>query len=129
MTALLDAVGRTINSTLGKMKEEGICPAKRRVLFLIMTDGKENDSKEYSKADVKAMIEQASKEYNWNFIFMGANIDSASEARAIGIHADHAVNYAHNRQGVKKSFDMMDAAATEMRESGSVGEGWKKAGE
>lgn len=129
MTALLDAVGRTINSTLGKMKAEGICPAKRRVLFLIMTDGKENDSKEYSKADVKAMIQQASKEYNWNFIFMGANIDSVAEAAALGIHAKHAVNYSHDGSGVKKSFDRMDAAASEMRETGSVGESWKNAGE
>ena len=129
MTALLDAVGRTVADTLGRMNHDGICPAKRRVLFLIMTDGKENDSKEYSKADVKRMIEKAAKEYKWNFIFMGANIDSASEAAAIGIGADHAVDYDHNAGGVRKSFARMNAAAKEVREEGSVGESWKQAAE
>lgn len=127
MTALLDAVGRTVADTLGRMNHEGICPAKRHVLFLIMTDGKENDSREYSKADVKAMIEKATKEYKWNFIFMGANINSTSEAASIGIGADHAVNYEHDAGGVRKVFSRMNAAAKEMREDGSVGEKWKQA--
>ena len=125
MTALLDAVGRTITSTMGRMEQEGICPARRRVLFLIMTDGKENNSKEYSKAAVKSMIEEATKEYHWQFIFMGANIDSVSEAASIGISAKHAVNYEHNQSGVRESFDRMSAAASEMRETGTVGEDWK----
>ncbi len=125
MTALLDAVGRTITSVFSKMEEEGICPARRRVLFLIMTDGKENDSKEYDKASVKALVDTATKEYNWNFVFMGANIDSAAEAGAIGIHADHAVNYTHDAEGVRASFDKMSAAASEMRETGNVSEDWK----
>lgn len=129
MTALLDAVGRTITGTMDKMNQNGICPAKRRVLFLIMTDGKENNSLEYTKADVKAMIDTASKEYKWNFIFMGANIDSVSEAAALGIGADHAVNYKHDAGGVRQSFSRMDAAASEMRDKGSVGESWKQVGE
>ena len=126
MTALLDAVGRTVTDTFGRMNHDGICPAKRRVLFLIMTDGKENHSREYTKADVKAMIEKATQEYKWNFIFMGANMDSVSEAASIGISADHAVNFAHDSAGVRQSFARMSEAATEMRESGTVGEDWKK---
>jgi len=129
MTALLDAVGITVTDTLGRMNKEGVCPAKRRVLFLIMTDGKENHSREYTKADVKAMIEKATEEYKWNFIFMGANIDSVSEAASIGIGADHAVNFTHDAAGVKESFSRMDAAATEMREAGTVGDSWKNAAE
>ena len=126
MTALLDAVGTTVTDTFGRMNRDGICPAKRRVLFLIMTDGKENHSREYTKADVKAMIEKATQEYKWNFIFMGANMDSVSEAASIGISADHAVNFAHDSDGVRQSFARMSEAATEMRESGTVGEDWKK---
>lgn len=128
MTALLDAVGRTIMSTASRMEKEGICPGKRRVLFLIMTDGQENDSREYTKERVKTLIETAGKEYGWEFIFMGANIDSAAEAGAIGIKADYAVDYSHDAEGVQESFDRMSAATTAMRESGSVGKDWKKAG-
>lgn len=126
MTALLDAVGRTITDTLGKMEKENICPGKRRVLFLIMTDGKENDSKEYNKDSVKALIDTTTEEYGWNYIFMGANIDSVAEAGAIGIKADHALNYKHDSAGIADSFARMDAAASEMRETGNVSGEWKK---
>ncbi|MBR2216689.1 MAG: VWA domain-containing protein [Selenomonadaceae bacterium] len=126
MTALLDAIGRTLTATAGKMEKEVICPEKRRVIVLIMTDGQENDSREYTKATVKNMIETAKEKYHWNFIFMGANIDSVAEAGAIGIAPQHAANYSHNRAGVQKSFAMMDAAAREVRETGSVDENWKE---
>ena len=125
-TALLDAVGRTIMETAGHMEKEGICPAKRRVLFIIMTDGLENASVEYNKPSVKAMIDATTNEYKWNYIFMGANIDSVAEATSIGIRADHATNYTHNPQGVRKSFGQMDAAASEVREKGEVSEDWNK---
>ncbi len=126
MTALLDAVGRTINDTLGKMEKDNICPEKRRVLFLIMTDGKENDSKEYNKEAVKSLIKGTTEEYGWNYVFMGANIDSVAEAESIGINADHAMDYKHDSAGIADSFSRMDAAVTEMRETGSVSADWKK---
>lgn len=125
MTALLDAVGRTIMDTAGRMEKEGICPAKRRVIFFIMTDGQENNSKEYDRASVKTMIEAATKDYHWNFIFMGANIDSVSEAASIGIDSRHAVDYDYNGKGIRQSFDRMGAAVSEMRETGTVGDQWK----
>ena len=125
-TALLDAVGSTITDMLGKMDSQGICPAKRRVLIMIMTDGLENASVEYNKASVKSMIEQTTKDYNWNYIFMGANIDSVAEATSIGISASRAANYSHNSEGVERSFDQMDAAAREVRERGTVSEDWNE---
>ncbi|MBQ7703986.1 MAG: VWA domain-containing protein [Selenomonadaceae bacterium] len=124
-TALLDAVGKTVMDTAGKMEKDKICPSKRRVLFLIMTDGLENASVEYDKSAVKSMIEQTTENYNWNYIFMGANIDSVSEAEKLGINSKFAADYSHNREGVEKSFEQMDAAASELRESGAVSEDWK----
>ena len=125
-TALLDALGRTITTTLGKMEQEKICPQKRRVLIMIMTDGLENASREFNKASVKNLIDATTKEYNWNYIFMGANMDSVSEAESIGISAKHAANYSHDSKGVGRSFAMMGSAASEVRENGSVGEDWKE---
>ncbi len=125
MTALLDAIGRTVSETLGRMEKTDVCPAKRRVLVLIMTDGLENNSREYDKASVKALIDATTEEYGWNYIFMGANIDSVAEAAALGISADHAVDYAHDSDGVQESFSRMSAAAKEARESGSVSGNWK----
>lgn len=124
-TALLDALGRTISNTLGNMEKEKICPAKRRVLFLIMTDGLENASKEYKKSAVKSLIETTAKKYDWNYIFICANIDSVSEATSLGINAKNAANYSHDSDGVQKSFSMMDSVATEVREKGSIDENWR----
>lgn len=123
-TALMDAVGRTITETLANMEKNKVCPAKRRVLIMIMTDGLENASKEYSKSTVKALIDSTTKEYNWNYVFIGANIDSASEAQNIGISSHHAANYAPDSAGVRKSFERMGEAASEVREKGTVSENW-----
>ena len=125
-TALLDAVGRTIMETAGNMEKEGICPAKRRVLVIIMTDGLENASIEYNKSSVKSMIDTTTKDYKWNYIFMGANIDSVAEATSIGIRAEHAADYRPSPTGVRDTFSHMDAAARAVRENGEVSEDWSK---
>ena len=117
-TALLDAVGRTVMETVGQMEKDGVCPMKRRVIFMIMTDGLENASHEYDKATVKSLIEKTTDEYHWNYLFMGANIDSVAEAASIGIRADCAVNYSHDSEGVKESFSRMNEAAKKTRDGG-----------
>lgn len=114
-TALLDAVGITITSTLGRFEKENICPEKRRVLVMIMTDGLENASTEYDRATVKSLIEETTKNYNWNFIFMGANMDSVAEASKIGISKRNAMNFSANRKGVAETFERMSEAADEAR--------------
>lgn len=78
-TALLDAVGRAIKD-VDDMAEK---PSK--VVIAVMTDGEENSSQEYTRAAVKAGIEQHEKEDNWQFLFLGANMDAFAEAGAIGI--------------------------------------------
>lgn len=124
-TALLDAIGRTIMETVSRMEKDGVCPSKRRVLVMIMTDGLENDSREYDKATVKSLIEATTNDYHWNYIFMGANIDSVAEAGALGIRADYAMNYSHDSEGVQESFSRMNEAAKEARETGNVDGNWK----
>ena len=117
----MDAVGKTITETLGQMEKNKICPAKRRVLVMIMTDGLENASTEYDKARVKALIDATTKNYKWNYIFIGANIDSAAEATSIGISGSHAANISSDSAGIQESFKRMDEAAKEVRKKGSVG--------
>ncbi|MBQ6759584.1 MAG: VWA domain-containing protein [Selenomonadaceae bacterium] len=119
-TALLDAVGRTITETLSRLESKKICPAKRRVLVTIMTDGYENASKEFTKAKVKALVEATTKEYDWNYIFIGANIDAAAEAGGIGIDSRHAANYKPTSEGVQESFAIMRKATDEVREHGTL---------
>ena len=94
MTALLDAVGRGINETgdrLAKMKEED---RPGLVVFVVMTDGLENSSKEFTKEQVRKLIEHQQSKYNWQFIFLGADQDAFSEAEAMGIQISGAAHFA-----------------------------------
>ena len=113
-TALLDAVGTTIADMERVQK---ILPKRHRaehVLVAIATDGLENASKEYSYAQVKAMI-TAAQERGWEFIFMAANIDAAAEADRLGILADHAMNYAPTAAGASHMYAAAACASARVR--------------
>ncbi|MGO9110057.1 MAG: vWA domain-containing protein [Thermoguttaceae bacterium] len=120
MTALLDAVGKAINETgerLAKMAEED---RPGLVVFVIMTDGLENSSKEFSKAQIKEMIERQQTQYNWHFTFLGANQDAFAEAGALGIDAAGAANYAFHKVGA--AWIGTSAKVARMRKQRSSGE-------
>lgn len=94
MTPLLDALGRTITAT-GKALE--VIPEANRpdkIVFVVVTDGQENASHEFSKGRIKEMIEHQTSRYNWQFVYLGANQDAFAEAQSIGIAAAAAANYA-----------------------------------
>ena len=114
-TALLDAIGKTITA-LDKEIDN-------KVLFVITTDGMENASKEFSKSQIKNMIEN----HNWEFLFIGADIDSYSEASKIGIKKSRVANYERSSRGVGKLYDSIDLVTTTMRKDISLDEiNWKK---
>jgi Mg-chelatase subunit ChlD len=97
MTALLDAIGRAINETgerLAKMNEQD---RPGLVIFVVMTDGHENSSKEFSKDRIREMIEHQQGEYNWHFTFLGANQDAFAEADGLGIHAAGVADFAMHK--------------------------------
>lgn len=99
-TALLDAVGSTIKhiSNIHKYSRKEDVPAK--TLFIITTDGYENSSTKYTFTKVKSMIEEQKKNNNWNFLFLGANIDAIEAAGKIGIDSDYAADVINDTQGV-----------------------------
>ncbi|WP_407415969.1 vWA domain-containing protein [Methanobrevibacter sp.] len=105
MTALYDAIGKTIN-LLDKEIDN-------KVLFVIMTDGMENDSHEYSKQHITNLIEN----HNWEFIFIGADIDSYAEARQIGIRENRVANYQKSKRGVGKLYNAIENVTFCMREN------------
>ena len=120
-TALLDCVGMTIDKVAGYY---GVGDKKNKVIFAIITDGKESSSREYSKQNVKKLIE-AKKEEGWEFVFLGANIDAVSEAGAIGITSDRVVQYKATKMGVRKNFDAVASFAEEAVAGKAVSENWK----
>lgn len=98
-TALLDAVGSAIKhiSTVHKYARPEDRPT--RTLFVITTDGLENASRIYNLAKVKKMIEEQKRKYDWDFIFLGADMDAISTAKSIGIAEDCAVEYKKDKLG------------------------------
>lgn len=113
-TALLDAVGRTIGKLVGVQKNTAEEYRAGNVMFVIITDGEENSSREYSAGKVKAMIEEE-KRYGWEFVFLGANIDAVETAGRFGISADRAADYVPDSAGTELNFQMMSEAVTAFR--------------
>lgn len=105
LTAMYDAIGKTIVSTgerLASMKE---CDRPSKVIFIIQTDGEENASEEYCISQIKKMIEEQEKVYSWEFVFIGANINAKNTASNIGIKKDKAMTFAFNSKGAKEAFN------------------------
>lgn len=100
-TALLDAIGRTVNKVERNFIETEEKKRPERVLFIIITDGYENASQEFTKAKIFEMIEKAKRDRNWDFTFVGANQDAISEGGSIGIRADKSIDYAATAGGVR----------------------------
>jgi uncharacterized protein YegL len=92
-TALLDALGKTINDIGLKLHNTPEENRPGKVIFFIITDGQENSSKEFTQEKIKEMVELQRNTYNWEFMFMGANIDAFSAAGAMGISKDRVFNY------------------------------------
>ena len=115
-TALLDAVG----STILKVDQKGDVKKGTKVIFVIITDGMENASREFTKTKVKQMISDKQEKYGWDFIYLGANIDAAEEAGAIGVKKANAVTYRNTESGVRANYDAVSAYVKEAAEMGAV---------
>lgn len=117
-TALLDAIGITIEkiSTAHSNTLPEYRPAN--TLCVIITDGMENSSKKYQNAQIKQMVEIQRKEYNWEFVFLGANIDSFATAESFGIVRNCTANYRANSEGVRMNFMAMSDSVECMRKTG-----------
>ena len=103
-TALLDAMGKTINSVERRWTETDEEERAEKVLFIVITDGGENSSKEFSKPKVFEMIETVKRDHGWEFTFVGANQDAILEANQFGIDATQAINYSETSETVEAVY-------------------------
>lgn len=107
-TALLDAIGRTINATGERLSvlPEGERPSK--VIFVIMTDGLENRSVEFTREKISEMIKHQTKTYQWDFVYLGANQDAIKVGTSFGMGKWNTMSYAANKIGTKLAFDSVN---------------------
>ncbi|MEE3342616.1 MAG: vWA domain-containing protein [Bacilli bacterium] len=113
-TALYDAIGKTIMN----LDNEGV----DKVLFVITTDGLENASREYNKDSIKSLIK---KHKNWEFMYIGANIDSYDEGAKIGIRKENIANRANSREGMARMFGAVAKASKMYEEADEINISWK----
>jgi hypothetical protein len=114
-TALLDAVGKTINDVGKRLSETQEDSTPGKVIFVITTDGRENASREFSYDQVQKMITHQTKKYNWEFVFMGANIDAAKEGGKLGISANRSLNFVASSEGISAMYGTVAALCSGIR--------------
>ena len=125
-TALLDAVGGAVHhiGNVHRYAREEDRP--ERTLFVITTDGMENASRRFSYDQVRRMIEEKKEARNWEFLFLGANIDAAREAARFGICEDRAVDYRCDAAGTALNYEVVSETIRDVRAAQPICADWKK---
>lgn len=122
-TALLDAIGSTVQHVEKVHKYIRKEDVPGNVVFVITTDGLENASREFTAEKVKAMIEKKKKD-GWEFLFIGANIDAVTTAATFGIDESRAVDYRADAKGTRVLYSAVGSAITKMRKCAKISEDW-----
>ena len=116
-TALLDAIGKTINKIGSVQKNTAEAYRAEKVLFVITTDGMENASREFDYNKIKSMIEHQKSKYSWEFIFLGANMDAVDVADRFGIAHNRAQNFHDDSEGVALKYKVLNQTVSSYRQS------------
>ncbi len=125
-TALIDAIGSAIHHIGNVHKYARNEDVPEHTMFVIITDGMENASRSYDSDTVKKMIERQKARYNWEFLFLGANIDAVETARHFGINEDRAVTYQSDSCGTRLNYAVVGEAIRAVRTNAPLSADWKK---
>jgi uncharacterized protein YegL len=125
-TALLDAIGFTIQKIINVQKRTSEEERAEKVVFVITTDGMENASQEYTGAKIKKMVQYQKEKFGWEFMFLGANIDAISTAARFGIDADFAVDYHADHIGTQLNYEAVNEVVLTLRSGKKVDRSWKE---
>jgi len=124
MTALLDAIGKTINTVGERLNNLPEVYRPSKIIFVITTDGEENSSKEFTQKQIKEMIESQTKERDWQFLFLGANIDAVNTAQSFGINGQFASNYTASSVGTDSLYTSLSRGISNYRGKGIMESNW-----
>lgn len=116
-TALLDAMGRTIDD-LGK--QIAALPESERpsdVIVVTLTDGLENASSDYKRPQIAEMVKHQQEKYDWQFLFLGASLESFKESQSLGIQAACSHIFDSVEEGMAYSSRAVSKRRRERREA------------
>lgn len=119
-TALLDAIGRGIVETGKRLGDLADDQKPEHVIFVILTDGHENASKEFTRQKIFDSIKHQTEKYNWKFLFLGANQDAIAVGATIGIPTMDSLTYAANAKGTARAFESTSRVVTMARSGGNA---------
>ena len=95
-------------------------------MFIISTDGEENASHKYTSDEIKQKIRHLQKHKNWDFIFLGANLDAVATAKSYGIEEENAVTFLNDKKGVKLNYKVLESAISSYRNNNKLCANWKE---
>jgi uncharacterized protein YegL len=114
-TALYDAVGKTINNVGVELRNLPEYKRPSKVIFIIVTDGYENASREFTRSQVFDMIKHQRENYNWQFVFIGADMDAYGASANIGISQGSTINISKSPESIITLFCGLDNNVTQSR--------------
>lgn len=103
-TALVDAMVTTIDQVGRRLAAMNESDRPSKVIFLTLTDGEENASRQYGNTDLKQRIETQQKQFSWEFVYLGANQDAIAMSKQYGYAATNVMSFAQNPQGIAASY-------------------------
>jgi len=116
-TPLLDATGRLISRiTANQAERRAIGLPEEDILFVSITDGAENSSREFSLSRIRELIAEKSTA-GWNFAFLSAALDAYADARGMGVHAGAIQGFAADAQGVGLAFSSLAEKTRDWRDA------------
>lgn len=116
-TALLDAIGRTVDAFKVRIRDLPEHQRPDQVIFAIFTDGQENSSSHYTWNQIAGKIRRRQARQGWEFLFLGANQDAIATAAQMNIHARNAATASASADGVRGSAKAFSRKVQAIRES------------
>ena len=124
-TALLDAIGMTIEKIQSAQRHTADEERPEKTVFVITTDGQENASHSFSRSKIRQLVQDKQQKDEWEFLFLGANMDAIAAAQDIGIQARNSVRYMSDAQGTEINFDAVSSALEQLRDHQPLSSNWK----
>ena len=119
-TALLDAIGKATEHTFHKVStliENGEPPSS--VILIVVTDGGENVSSQFSESDIRDMVTELEADFDWDYLFIGSNQDAYVVGQRYGIKAGKALSFANSEEGFVHAFEAISRTVKAYRQSGA----------
>jgi hypothetical protein len=115
-TPLLDATGLLIGRTMVDQAARVAAGLQAEdIIFVTITDGEENQSREFNLAQIRELVEKRTKE-GWAFIYLSAGIDAYADAAQMGIHSGDTQQWKRDGKNARLAFSSTSDAVSNMRE-------------